>query len=182
MKRLVLIGLIGLVSGCAVGPRIVTIERPLSPVDLDGNRMAIVEQESILEPVNEDPGLGVLVNRGNCWLDIKIYRREHSLHSLIGEIELKPAFLGRSFDVRGSRRVQVNTVWLRLEPGYYKLKITPYKSWLGQKVPFRRPIYRSFRINSNPTDEVFSRQYVGWVKKFNIRSRGTRGIKLTIGN
>lgn len=185
MRQLIMVAaLVALIlPGCATHTKVlVSPMEPIKQLSDFSNKTAVIErQSSILTPVNQDPGYGVLVNAGNTWLDIEIYRQEGSLDRLIAEVQMEPALHGVSFEWRGNRMVHVNALWLRLEPGYYRLAVYPKGAYLLKKRPLGRRTY-SLWIDSDPTDEVFNEEYVGWVKKIRIQERGSRGLKITIGN
>jgi len=107
---------------------------------------------------NQDPGFGVLVNKGKAQLDIDLYRYDPipREYYLLKSIHMEPAFMNSE-----------NELWFRLVPGKYQLVVYPYVGrWKFKKALKRREYY--LEIDEDPTDGVYRGKYVGWVKKIRI--------------
>lgn len=115
-------------------------------------------QESAFTPKNQDPGFGVLVNRGKAQLDIDLYRYDPAYREyyLLKSIHMQPTVMDSA-----------NDLWIRLVPGKYRFVVYPYVGrWKFRKALKRREYY--LEIDEDPTDEVYRGKYVGWLKKIKI--------------
>lgn len=134
------------------------------------------EDSCVVGARNQDPGCGALINAGNAYLEIEIYRHDARFRrgfdgviegTKVAEFTMRPAMYGLTPELRGNTIVTVEREWLRLEPGSYTFAVYPTRG-LGI---FKRQLPRrtfDLTINDDPTDYVYNGRYVGWTLRLDV--------------